>query len=95
MQLGLDLRSVDIGCDGNTGDDQQKVSKYTDFPALIERLQNENDLTATETFPCYKERKFADSDDNFELQEADQRIASCRYQCAEEYKSVCQSKSCW
>ena len=99
--MGLDLRSVDIGCDGNTGDDQEKVSKYTDFPALIERLQRENDWAATETFSCFKERKYAESiagedpSDNFEFQAvADVRAAKCRLQCANKDKLEEKCKSC-
>ena len=90
MQRDHDLTSVDIGCDGSTGDNQQKVSKYTDFPASIELLKNANDWDATETFPCWKEQKYVNPGDNFEFQMAAfERTNSCRNRCAEQTESIC------
>ena len=94
LQYGLDLKSVDIGCDGSTGDDQQKVSKYTDFPALVELLKNANDWDATETFRCWKDQKYVNSDDNLEFRmEAFGRTNQCRDRCAEETEIFCLGKS--
>ena len=65
----MDLKWVDIGCDGSTWNAQQQVKLNTDFPALIGRLKHANDLGATETFSCFKERKFAEGyEDQIEYQ---------------------------
>ena len=93
LWLGLDLQSVDIGCDGSTGDAQQQVSQFSDFPSLVERLKQANDWKATESFSCFKERKFAKSGDNHELEMyLNGRAYDCRNKCTDEYELICQSK---
>ena len=89
--MGLDLRSIDIGCDGSTSDAQQQVSQYTDFPALIESLKRANDWKATESFSCAKDLSRVD-DYNSEFTDY-KRASDCFNKCVEQYQSICQSKS--
>ena len=98
LQLGLDLTSVDIGCDGNTGDAQHLISQFTDFPAMIELLKQQNDWKTTTTFPCFKERKFVDAIDNYkdQIEEPSRRqqfneinFEKCREKCILQSESAC------
>ena len=92
MQLGLDLKWVDIRCDGSTWNAQQQISVNTDFPALIELLKQANNLRATETYSCFKERKFVrDTNDEFRLV-AHQQAFYCRETCAENHRSDCKGE---
>ena len=93
LQIGLDLKWVDIGCDGSTWNANKQVSLNTNFPALIEILKHTNDLNATKNFPCFKERKFVDPGDNDEFRiVASERVYNCRETCAERHRSVCLGK---
>ena len=93
LQIGLDLKWVDIGCDGSTWNAKKQVSLNTNFTALIERLKHTNDWKATENFPCSKERKFVDPGDNDEFRMvASKRVYNCRETCAELHRSVCLGK---
>jgi len=88
--LGLDLKWVDIRCDGSTWNAQQQISLNTDFPALIELLKQANNLRATETYSCFKERKFVDPgyNDEFRMGES-QRFTNCYKTCGERHSFVC------
>ena len=88
--MGLDLKWVDIGCDGSTGDAKHLISNYTDFPALVEMLKHANDWRATKRFSCYKERKFIEANGRDNRRG---RWLSCREKCTAEYESVCRSKT--
>ena len=88
--MGLDLKWVDIRCDGSTWNAQEQISLNTDFPALIELLKQANELRATQTYSCFKERKFVDPGENYERRaEAFRRVYKGREICGERHRSVC------
>ena len=93
--MGLDLKWISIGCDGIPWYQAQRVwSLNTDFPALIKLLKQANDLKATETYSCFKERKFVDySEMGIESQmRQHQRADNCRETCAERHESYCKGE---
>ena len=97
VEKGLDLRSVDIGCDGSLVQNQQKIT--TDFPALVERLiQRDWDTKLGNqeaiTFPCIKDRTNEFLMKNYEFRTLDSpRVQYCVHDCIEENEYFCQSKS--
>ena len=90
LQSDLEIRWIDVKCDGSTWNAQQQISLNTDFPALIDILKQANDLMAAETYSCFKERKFLSSGENFGAHmDQFQRADNCRNACVRRHQYVC------